>query len=307
MRRWPGAGPLSRRRGLLAGPVLGVALPAAQAADTAPGELQRAVQRDRLVLPVDLPGGLRLREASGLAWDAAQGRWWSVGDRGVLVAWTVSFDGGRLQAQAQSAQRIAARLDAESLDVVPLGRPGLPGGLAVLDEATAQVLRLDANAQVLATRPLPGEPADHRGGVEALAWHPAHGLVVVPQRGAADGHRLLAEDGRRWTLPAGGAGRVSIKAAHVTAAGRLLLLEKIDPPGTPPRWVLREVDFAACTPAGRCEAAVVAVPTEGLQRDDNLEGLACRDDGHCLLISDDGRLSAPRTVLLWLALQRGAR
>lgn len=292
-------------RAALVGLALGAALAAARAAAPAPGDLQAALPRGHLVLPAALPGGLRLREASGLAWDAGSGRWWSVGDRGVLVAWAVSFDGGRLQAQAQSAQRIAARLDAESLDVVPLGRPGLPGGLAVLDEKTAQVLRLDAAAQVLAIQPLPADAAAHRGGVEAIAWHPAHGLVVVPQRAGAEGHALLAEDGRRWHLPAGSGGRASVKAAHVTAAGRLLLLEKIDPSGLPPRWVLREVDLATCTPVGHCQAAAVPVPTEGLQRDDNLEGLACRDDGHCLLITDDGRLSAPRTVLLWLALRRG--
>lgn len=271
----------------------------------------RAVElRDALVLPVELGTDeptLRLRETSGLAWDTTRQRWWSVSDRGLLVQWVVSFDGGRLAARAAWAGRIEGRPNAESVDVLPPATPGTEPALAVLDEEGARWLRIDARGAPLGTTALPAhERADYTRGVEALAWHPRHGVIVVPQRPArgetARAHLLVAADGRAWTLPPAG-DRASIKAAHVDAQGRLLLLEKIASAPLPGRWWLREVDLARCT-AIACDAPPVALPVGSLADDDNLEGLACRDDGHCLLVSDDGRLAAPRTRLLWVALRR---
>ena len=281
----------------------------AASAPEAAGVLQGVSVQHQVVLPVALPGGRSLREASGLAWDAMQQHWLSVGDRGLLVRWTIEFGPSRLVATPVAVQLLERKLDAESLDLVPSQPPGRPAGLAVLDEGQAQVQRFDAQGRWLTAVPLPGltPQVDYTRGVEALAWHPRHGLVVVPQRPAKvqglPHHVLAAEDGRVWMLPTAGP-RASIKAAHADNRGRLLLLEKLAPRDTAPRWVLREVDLSACAQDKVCHAASVPLPAQALGPDDNFEGLACRDDAHCLLISDDGKLPAPRTVLLWLALQR---
>jgi hypothetical protein len=288
---------------------LGAALLAALPVVAAP--LQGVQAIDALVLPAELgpaDSGPRLREVSGLAWDGARQRWWSVSDRGLLVAWQMSFDGGRLAATALWSGRMEGRPNAESVEVLPQSPPGAEAALAVLDEDAVQWRRIDPQGRLLATTPLAAHArADYTRGVEALARHPRHGLVVVPQRPAKGGgraHLIVAEDGRAWTLPPAGE-RASIKAAHVDARGRLLLLEKLAAAALPGRWWLREVDLDACAADGRCEAPPVALPSERLADDDNLEGLACRDDAHCLVVSDDGPLPAPRTRLLWLALQRG--
>ncbi len=295
---------------VVAGLALGLSW-AVAAAPAAAGALESVRLRHQVVLPHELPGGHRLREASGLAWDAAQQQWLSVGDRGLLVRWAIAFGPKELRATPVAVQLLERRLDAESLDMVPVGRPGLPGGLAVLDEGRAQVHRYDAQGRWQAALPLPAATpqVDYTRGVEALAWHPRHGLVVVPQRPAqvngAAHHVLASEDGHVWTLPTGGP-RASIKAAHVDAAGRLLLLEKLTDRGKAPRWLLRELDLAACAAGGVCPSATVPIPGEALAADDNFEGLACSDDAHCLVVSDDGRLGAPRTVLLWVSLHRPA-
>lgn len=295
---------------LLAGAALGLLLAGtARAAPDAAGSLQAVSVRHQVVLAPALPGKRRLREVSGLAWDAAQQQWLSVGDRGLLVRWTIEFGPSHLVATPVLAQPLDRKPDAESLDLVPSGRPGVPSGLAVLDEGLAQVQRYDAQGRWLAAVPLPvaAPRVDYSRGVEALAWHPGHGLIVAPQRptqlNGVVHHVLAAEDGHVWTLPSGGP-RASIKAAHVDAAGRLLLLEKLAGRGDAPRWLLRELDLSVCGGGGVCPAATVPLPGDTLAADDNFEGLACRDDGHCLLVSDDGRLASPRTVLLWLALQR---
>lgn len=310
MRRWAGARGVAPRVAAMAAASIVVA--AASAAPPARGPLQAVQLRDAQLLPATPgpgAGGPRLRETSGLAWDGSRQCWWSVSDRGLLVAWQVGFDGGRLAARASAAVWIEGRPNAESVELLPPPQPGGEAPLAVLDEAAAKWHRIDAQGRRQATAPLPAhaDVATTRG-VEALARHPRHGLVHVPQhaaRGAAGRlHHIVAEDGRRWTLPAAG-DRASIKAAHVDVEGRLLLLEKLGRAALPQRWWLRELRLDGCAADGRCETVPVALPTDLLADDDNLEGLACRDDAHCLVVSDDGRLAGPRTRLLWLALQRG--
>jgi hypothetical protein len=283
------------------------------------GPLQAVAVQGALVLParVAAPAAaeLRLREVSGLAWDARRGLWWTVSDRGLLVGWQVHFLQGRLQAQARVALPLEGQPNAESVELLPEAADANPGELAVLDEAGARWLRFDVQGRSLGATPLPAPAGvDYRRGVEALARHPRLGLVVVPQRPVkaagkdvpdADFHTLVAEDSRQWALPVAGRGS-SIKAAHADAGGRLLLLEKVADAPLARRWWLRELDLGACagSPA-RCEAPAIALASPTLAEDDNLEGLACRDDGHCLAVSDDGRLPQPRTLLLWLQLQRG--
>lgn len=288
-------------------------------AQAAGGPLQAVAVAGAQVLPDRVgtaPGGQRLREVSGLAWDGPRGLWWTVSDRGLLVGWRVDFSAAGLQAQAAVARPLEGQPNAESVEWLPAAGGG---ELAVLDEAGARWLRFDVQGRSLGATPLP-TPAgvDYRRGVEALVRHPRLGLVVVPQRpakgvgkGAGKGapeagtHTLVAEDGRQWALPVAGPG-ASIKAAHADGQGRLLLLEKVASAPLERRWWLRELDPGACagSPA-RCEAPAIALASPALAEDDNLEGLACRDDGHCLAISDDGRLPQPRTLLLWLQLQRG--
>jgi hypothetical protein len=286
--------------------VLGLAIASAGSAPAAepPGRLSSVQPRGLLVLPPELPGGRRLRETSGLAWDAGGRRWWTVGDRGLLVRWSMAFDGGRLQARPEAADVVAGKPNVESVDVLP------GGGLVLLDETRGHVLRLDGAGQIVSSKPVAATPqADFSRGAEALVWHPHMGLLVVPQRpakGAAPGHVVVGEAGQVWVVPASAGGKASVKAAHAMPSGRLLLLEKLVPASGAVRWLLREVDLAACGGERPCAAASVPVTADGLAADDNLEGLACSDDAHCLIVSDDGRLAAPRTLLIWVALQREA-
>ena len=280
------------------------------------GPLEAVAVQGAQVLPARLglaPGGPRLREVSGLAWDAPRGLWWTVSDRGLLVGWQVDFVPGRLEAQARVALPLEGQPNAESVEMLPAADAGRPADLAVLDEAGARWWRFDVQGRALASTPLPAAAGlDYRRGVEALVRHPQQGLVVVPQRpakgaaaaGGPGGHTLVAEGGGRWTLAAAGRG-ASIKAAHADAGGRLLLLEKVADAPLERRWWLRELDLGACDRQGRCEAPAIPLASPALAEDDNLEGLACRDDGHCLAVSDDGRLPRPRTLLLWLQLRRG--
>lgn len=293
--------------------------PAVALADATP--LRHAEVLDILVMPHALPAGQRLREVSGLAWDVLANQLVTVSDRGVVARWMLDIDRRRLvSAWPVHAQRLlpAARVNAESIDVQPAppGQPASAGRLLVADEAAHRVLVADwrGAAGAAPAMPLPGPPPATSGrhakdGIEAIAWHPRHGLLAVRQHalaaaGSADVHHVMAADGRRWALRATPGGRASVKALHRVDDTRLLLLEKLTGDGRR-RLLLRELDLDTCAADEPCDGATAEIDRRTFDVDDNFEGLACLDESLCLIASDDGRLAAPRTVLALLLLSRG--
>lgn len=285
------------------------------------GRLVHVDVLDAVVLEASLPAGLRLREVSGLAWDAAANELVTAGDRGVVARWMLDVDRRRLvSAWPVHAQRLRPgdRANAESIEVLPPppGRPASAGRLLVADEAGHRLLVADwrGSVGVEPPSPLPGPPPSGSGrraadGVEAVAWHVRHGLLVARQYGmpadaAARLHRVLATDGRSWTMHATPGGRASVKAMHLLDEHRLLLLEKVAGGGSR-RLFLRELDLRACAAERPCDAAAAQIDLRGFRADDNFEGLACLAIDLCLIASDDGGHARPRTVLALLLLARG--
>lgn len=248
----------------------------------------------------------RIRELSGLEWDARKQVLLAASDRGWLYTLQV---GGSPPAVRVTARRELAeqKVDAESLCV------GGASQLHVVDEKSAQVLRWDADDS--ATRgqgPLP-EPLSTlaarqrpNSGVEALACHARYGIVAAPQR-ALDGngavHRVYSSAGRQWAFLADPAGASTIKAFHLIDDQRLLVLEKV---ATDPlhRTVLRELNLDVCLPATPCNPPLLVVSGTGIDDKDNFEGLACRDERHCWLVSDGDVNDGTRTVLAHVTLVR---
>jgi hypothetical protein len=327
--------PLLRLTVALAVLALTVASPAAEPL----GRLQAVTVTDQLVLPARLPDGSRLREVSGLAWDTGSSQLLMVSDRGRLLRWTVRIELGRMRLHLVHATALGAGVDAESLDVVD-------GMAVVADEASGTALWLAADSRPQRRSPLPGDlpalppgelpapipgaqaaprhgapqtarPAAPQGqrGVEAIAWHAAHGLLAVPQApagrppgtpGEPPAHTVAAEDGTRWRLPAGAGLRAHIKAAHLLAPDRLLLLERQQPKRGAQRWLLREVALESCR-GGLCDSVDLPLNLPPGMAGDNFEGLACPGLQRCLLVSDDGTQAQPRTLLLLLHLHRKTR
>ncbi|MCW5636169.1 MAG: esterase-like activity of phytase family protein [Rubrivivax sp.] len=292
-------------------------------AQTDASRLRRVDVLDTVVLPAALPGGQRLREVSGLAWDVHAHQLVTVSDRGLVVRWMLDIDRRRLvSAWPVHAQRLlpAGRVNAESIEVLPAppGQPASASRLLVADEAGHRVLVADwrGAAGAAPELPLPGPPPATAGrlandGIEAIAWHPRHGLLAVRQHGLAadrqaDVHRVVAADGRHWALRATPGGRASVKALHLVDDTRLLVLEKLTGGGQR-RMLLRELDLRACASDAPCEAAAAEIDRRTFDADDNFEGLACLDASLCLIASDDGRHAQPRTVLALLWLERGRR
>jgi hypothetical protein len=267
---------------------------------------------------VDLPPAWRAQELSGLAWVAARQQVLAVSDRGLLwrlpVTWTGAPGAERLQlGAAPESQRLddggtGARLNAEAIEWRQAPGDGPGGALLVADEAGHRVLAFDLAGRLQGTLPLPGPTGQRerlRGrnaGIEAMTWHPVHGLVVGTQRplhGTDSAvHRLQADDGRPWSLRAAGT-RSAIKAAAWLDPSTLLVLERTGSGRGLQAW-LRPMAAPACDSEAGCDAPALSVSHPALDGSDNLEGLACVGDGLCLLVSDNAGRGATRLLLVRL-------
>lgn len=310
----PAAPPRPHRgRWLRTAAVLATAL-AAALLSTSPATAWQLAVLDMAELPVTW----KVRELSGLAWVPPSGALLAVSDRGRLwplpVAWPGAPGQERLHFGAPPQPRPLAtpsgpRPNAEALAWRPAAG-GTPAALLVADEAAHRILALDLDGQPLAALATPG-PADQaqrlRGanaGLEALAWHPARGLVVALQRplkgGPAAVHQVQAADGHHWAFRAAGR-RSSLKALEVLDATTLLVLERVEDGGAL-RAQLRPLALGGCGGARLCDAPALPLVHPALRGDENFEGLACVGDGLCLVVSDDG--GSGRTLLLLLRLRR---
>lgn len=248
----------------------------------------------------------RIRELSGLEWDARQQRLLAVSDRGWLF--TLKTDAATPAVDVVVRRELAEqRVDAEALCLDHAGQ------LHIADEKAAELLRVAPTGSAAATRgPLPGPlsaPESRQkpnSGVEALACHERYGVIAAPQRaleGDGSVHMLYASGGRQWAFRADPAGKSTVKALHLIDGQRLLVLEKV---ATDPlhRTVLRELDLNACPIVAPCNPPVLVVQGGGIEANDNFEGLACRDDTHCWLVSDGDANDGTRTVLAQVTLAR---
>lgn len=269
---------------------------------------------------VEVPREWSTRELSGLAWAAPHQQLFAVSDRGRLWRLPVTWAGPRGQERLQldravlvatlQGDKAAPRVNAEAITWQPASPAATWGRLLVADESAHRVLVLDAAGAVQGALPVPG-PSDQadrlRGrnaGVEALAWHPTHGLLAATQRPLAGSsaavHQLHAEDGSTWSLQAAG-GRADVKAIEVLDAQTLLVLERVKE-GDGWKALLRPIDLTTCLATAVCNPPVLAVTHPALLGRDNFEGLACVTDDLCLLVSDDGQQG--RTMLVLLRLVR---
>ncbi len=299
---------MKRARRLLAACVFAQALGFSASAPAQPAALRAEVLDARALPTGPLDSAQALRELSGLDWDVARQRLVAVSDRGWLVEFTLD----------PRAQSLASLEPVLSMEVRVKAKPrangesvvARPDGWWVADEGRWRVLDVARDGTVRSQMPLPGalggdaRAAPSAGaGVEALAVHARHGLIAVLQRPRPTDpqgtHLVQAEDGRHWTVAMSPGGRSTIKAADLRG-DRLRLLEKIDPDvkGVPHLYVVHEIDLAADRSAPVRAWAIADARLAG----HNLEGLACVDDRHCVLVSDSGS-SKRQDVALFVLLR----
>jgi Esterase-like activity of phytase len=280
-----------------------------------------------LSLPRARVEGVEAAELSALAWNPSTGLLHAASDKGRLFTYRLRWQGRVLDAaepvhgQAWPVAPGQRRPNIEGLALAPAMSASAPARLLVAAEtgATAFEAPLPLGG-VAAPAPLAWPAAISRAladpalrhGVEAIEWHPRHGLLAALQRPAASepgAHAVHAADGTRWSFtPA--APRADVKAIERLDGERLLVLERArdgNSDGHRRRFVLRELRLAECvgtTDAAACRPLALPIVSPLLDGNDNFEGLACIDETTCLIVSDDGSEGAGPTRLVQLRLAR---
>jgi hypothetical protein len=258
------------------------------------------------------PGAPRLRELSGLAWDADEGQLIAVSDKGAVFSMTLDVELGRIESVVISAAaklNSETRVNAESV-WVRNGDNGRQGDseILIVDEAAGEIVIVDLQGLIRSRLGLPEALRDSskyekkNRGVEALAWYPRHGAVAAPQRPLTahlpGTHRIYAGDGSVWAFTADRRGPSSVKAIERLGDASLLVLEKVRTP-TGDASILREVTLAVCGEHRPCNPPTLALHGSGIDSSHNFEGLACISRDLCLLVTDDGKIgSAPGSLAL---------
>jgi hypothetical protein len=273
--------------------------------------------RSVITLPAATVQGLGVRELSALAWVPEQRVLYAASDRGRLFAYRLQWRDGTLTAAEPVAAWPLQSAPGKALNVEALtwrrATPDAPAALLVAPERGAHAWSWPTSPpQRGALQPLPWPPAIASAlapasaphGVEAMTWHAQHGTVAVLQRPASaplPRHVLHADDGTRWTVvPA--APRADVKAIELLGGNRLLLLERVrGASASTPAFVLRQVRLDDCN-AAACDPPAMPLRGEGLDGQEQFEGLACLSDTNCLLVSDDGAARSGSTRLVQIAL-----
>lgn len=258
-------------------------------------------------------GGVRPTELSALAWDADEQLLYAVSDKGRVFHFRLVLDGTRIReltplhgAPLTAADGTRARFNAEGLTLIDADN-GQRGDtqLLVTIENGQRLMRFTPQGRALGELALPAPLADagnYRGshnGLEAVAVHPRHGLLVAPQRALRGSpshrHAVYAARGQTWAFERAPGGEV--KAIEALADGGLLVLERPRDGGAR----LRRVDLGACGGGTPC-AVTDLLDLGALAAGENYEGLARLSARLFLIVSNNGkeRQRPARLVLLGL-------
>ncbi len=259
----------------------------------------RTLALDAVPVPLDRVDGFRPHELSGLAWDRQSDVLYAASDRGVLFAWRFEVRQDRIERFSPLWARALAphgqRLNAEALDM--RAAPEAHATLVVADESGATAWLLDPASMTFDHAPwpaglargLPRHGAKH--GVEALASSPRWGSMAALQRPSSTNgpHEIHAEHApHAWLLDRTSSAGSAVKAVE-DGPGRLVTVLERTGRGADVTHRLRRFDPDGCRPDGPCldhtlELTIPASVPRGL----NWEGLACRADRTCVVVSDDG-------------------
>lgn len=272
--------------------------------------------------------GHKVKELSGLAWDEDEQVLYAVSDKGVLFH--LAFASGARDLAGIGAT-FASRLtgvDGRPIDrshanaeglAVRLGSNGVRGDseLLIAFESGSRIARVSPEGRLIAYLPVPaplGDPALLKAegrGLEAIAEHPALGIVVATEQPLATDqkgvHVIRSSSGRSVAFAALNGGKGRIKAIDVLPGGQLLVLERFRRQGTEIRQVVpRLLDPAACGSAVICPTR--EPDDEGSQLPEgNFEGLAVLGADRFIVVSDEFKNGLRSTRLVIFRLSDAGR
>lgn len=278
--------------------------------------------RGALALRSSLAGRPVPRELSGLAWSEDDGLLYAVSDAGWLLHLEPRIADGLLQglrlvathrlADAQGRPLPPREADAEGL-ALRGGADGRAGNtrLLISFEGEPVVATHTPDGRRHDTLPLPPALTDltryagRNHGLEALAWHPLHGLVTAPEKPLRGDSRraitLYAADGRRWTYPVADVDTQSITGLDTLPDGSLLAVERRY--ASP--WLPVVCTLSVLAPAGdtlRIRPLASFSSARGWPVD-NFEAVAHHRGQRFFIVSDDNESPLQRSLLIYFEIR----
>ncbi len=277
--------------------------------------------RGALSLRTQVDGHAIPREISGLAFSADDRILYAVTDGGWLLHLVPRFADGVLVGVTLSGQHRLADVDGRPLsrrasDAEGLaalgGSDGHPGNtrLFVSFEGTPLIAEHAVDGRRLRVHPLRpplNEFARYDGrnhGLEALAFHPAHGYVVAPEKPLRDSSRtgvtLYGQDGTRWHYPVDDVDAQSLTGLDTLPDGSLLAVERrYTNPFLPVVCTLSRLRLDR----ERLEVTVLARYSSAKGWPvDNFEAIAFHRERHFFIASDDNESPLQRALLIYFEM-----
>jgi Esterase-like activity of phytase len=266
-------------------------------------DLPRADILDRIALPEQSSDGIKIKELSGLGWDADEQLLYAIGDNGYLHHFKIGIAADKfVKVEPVYTSAIADSpggllnwelTNAEGLDVRN-GANGKVGDaeLVIAFEDGPTIGRFTPKGQFIAEVKLPAILADSsvylttNKRLESVSEMAPFGVLTAPEDEPDNAHSVFAMDGRRWRFPALQTDQDSVKAIDPLPDGRLLVLIRTRDPSTDePQAHLRIVDLLHCGDDIVCPVTEVAVSDPKLIEDD-FEGMTNMGNGLYLLVTD---------------------
>ncbi len=277
----------------------------------------RLLDQKRLVFK-DI-SGIKFSEISDLAYAQKSEKLYFVGDEGKLFVFDVSFSDkidvlkplrGVKLVKGNGDEFAPWHRDSEGLALDDKGR------LFVSFEGRAKIGRFDEKGRMLQQYDLPRklrDPKNYRSrnkSLEALAWHPVHGLLTAAEwplrhRGSKD-QTIYGLSGKEWKFKAEAEHKSAVVAMEVMDDGNILVMERSYTGILKPFVVtLKKVYLNECnTKQAVCKSEVLAkMNSHKGWTIDNFEGLARIAKHRYVIVSDDNDNFFQQTLLIYFEVK----
>lgn len=282
-------------------------------------EHQKIKFLDQKILLDERIDGLSFSEISDLAYDQRLKKLYLLSDEGKLFVFDALFDEKieRLKALSgvelvkKSGQKFKRwRRDSEGLTI------NNKGELYVSFEGRAKIGKFDLTGRMLKTYTLPKElrdPKNYRSrnkSLEALTWHPVHGLLTAAEWPLKHKHKkeqtVYALYDAKWHFKAEAEGKSAVVAMEVMEDGNLLVMERSFTGLMNPLVItLKKIYLAGCKNNKKmCQSELLLkMNTHQGWNIDNFEGLAKVGKHRYVMVSDDNDNFFQKTLLIYFEVK----
>ena len=263
--------------------------------------------------------GDEIGSLSALAWDQDEGILHAVSDNAHLYHFKPVFEDGelvavkflrRIRLRESGGDRLKGKeRDSEGMHVIN-GSNGTRGDseLLIAFEQEPRIDRFSIEGRQVGEVELPKALVNvkhYRGAnhaLEAVTWHPDHGVMTLPQRPQDDGHFLYTASGRKWPYEMTPLRGNEVVSLETMPDGAMLVMERLYEPGVFGGGIITLRRAVIGEESLQLSNLAVLKSRDGW-RLENFEGLSHHDNGRYFMISDNDDKAGRPTLLYYFSFR----